>query len=84
MRTTLTIDDDVAIRLERLLGQGDRTMKSLINEALRLGLDQMMESRSKARSRRTYKVKPAKLGARVPDVDNVAELLSSREPEGMK
>jgi ribbon-helix-helix CopG family protein len=35
MRTTLTIDDDVAAQLERLRRERDVTLKDIINEALR-------------------------------------------------
>ena len=38
MRTTLTIDDDVAAELERLRKARDAGLKDLVNEALRLGL----------------------------------------------
>ena len=39
MRTTVTLDDDLAIRLERLSQEQGRSFKSLINEALRAGLE---------------------------------------------
>jgi hypothetical protein len=41
MRTTLTIDDDVAATLERLRRDRDASLKDLINEALRRGLHDM-------------------------------------------
>ncbi len=74
MRTTLTIDDDVAARLERLRGNG-RTFKKLVNEALRAGLDEL-EGR-KSRPRRTYTT-PMDLGAfLVPNVDDVWGVLEA-------
>ena len=39
MRTTVTLDDDLAIRLERLSQEQGRSFKSVINEALRAGIE---------------------------------------------
>ncbi len=41
MRTTVTLDDDLAIRLERLSQEQGRSFKSVINEAVRSGLEVM-------------------------------------------
>jgi hypothetical protein len=41
MRTTPTLDDDVAAVLERLRRSRDASLKQLINEALRRGLKEM-------------------------------------------
>lgn len=38
MRTTLTLDDDVAAKIERLRKSRDMALKDVINEALRRGL----------------------------------------------
>ena len=38
MRTTLTIEDDVAVRLERLRRERDTNLKDVVNDALRQGL----------------------------------------------
>ena len=38
MRTTLTIDDDVAIALQRVRERDALTLKDAVNEALRRGL----------------------------------------------
>jgi predicted transcriptional regulator len=38
MRTTLTLDDDVAAHLDRLRARGDRPFKELVNETLFAGL----------------------------------------------
>lgn len=38
MRTTLTLDPDVAERLERVVRGGGRSLKATVNEALRIGL----------------------------------------------
>jgi hypothetical protein len=41
MRTTLTLDDDVAAHIERLRKARDLGLKEVINEALRRGLREM-------------------------------------------
>jgi hypothetical protein len=54
MRTTLTLDDDVAAVLERLRKSRDANLKDLVNEALRRGLvqsDQTTRAFAKAISR---------------------------------
>jgi hypothetical protein len=38
MRTTLTLDPDVAERLSRAVRRSDKGLKATVNEALRLGL----------------------------------------------
>jgi hypothetical protein len=39
MRTTLTLDKDNAVRLERLRKQRDAAMKEVVNDVIRRGLD---------------------------------------------
>ena len=39
MRTTLTLDPDVASRLQKEAAKGKRTFKQIVNDALRRGLD---------------------------------------------
>ena len=41
MRTTLTLDDDVAVQIERLRKSRDLALKDIVNEALRRGLKEM-------------------------------------------
>jgi hypothetical protein len=41
MRTTLTLDDDVAILLKRLSEERQMSFRTLVNEALREGLRQL-------------------------------------------
>jgi hypothetical protein len=43
MRTTLTLDDDNAVRLERLRKARDASLKDVVNEAIRRGLNAMAE-----------------------------------------
>lgn len=39
MRTTLTLDDDVAARLQELAQRGGKSFKDAVNETLRRGLN---------------------------------------------
>ncbi len=41
MRTTLTLDDDVAAAIERLRRARDASLKDIVNEALRKGLSDL-------------------------------------------
>ena len=82
MRTTLTLDDDVAAALERLRKSRDASLKDLVNEALRRGLKDM-GGRTKRRERlRTRSV--ALGGLRIAGVDNIGEALAIAEGEAHK
>ena len=79
MRTTLTIDDDVAATLEQVRRRRDVSLKDVINEALRLGLRDMT-ARQKPRS--VFRTKSVNLGRlRVASIDNIAETLAIAESE---
>jgi hypothetical protein len=78
MRTTLTLDDDVAARLEQLTRARRRPFKAVVNEALRAGLDALAGPRRP----RPYRVKPMRLGASlIGSLDNVEEALARVEGE---
>jgi hypothetical protein len=53
MRTTLTLDDDVAIRLERLRKERDTGIKETVNDVLRRGLDAAEKPPAKRKPFRT-------------------------------
>jgi hypothetical protein len=78
MRTTLTLDDDVAVRLERLRREG-RTLKDAVNEALRAGLDALERSPVVERDRYT---EPADIELLVPSVDDVWGVLDAVDGPG--
>jgi hypothetical protein len=83
MRTTLTLDDDVAAALKRLRKNQDRSLRELVNEALRLGLTQIGAPPSKPR--KPFQTRSVDLGrCLVGDVDNVAEALAIAEGEAFK
>ena len=65
MRTTLTIDDELATLLKRRAAETGRPFKVVVNEALRLGL----ESGGAIPSPRSYQVAPVSLGTPQADVD---------------
>ncbi len=67
MRTTLTIDDDVASLLKREARKSGEPFKEVVNRALRLGLT------AKPPARKPFKVKPINLG--LPPFTKVEELL---------
>jgi len=56
MRTTLTIDEDNAARLERMRKERDLSLKEVVNEALRLGLNEMAQPATKSRPFQTRAV----------------------------
>ena len=39
MRTTITLEPDVAVRLQKEAAKGERTFKQIVNDALRRGLN---------------------------------------------
>lgn len=82
MRTTLTLDDDVAIALDRVRERGKYTLKAAVNEALRRGLREMEEPDT---GREPYRIKPVSLGGCFLDnLDDVAEVLVYAEGEDFK
>jgi hypothetical protein len=82
MRTTLTIDDDVAALLQRLRGERDVGLKDLINEALRRGLHDMA---SPAKERAMFRTRSVDLGRpRLANIDNIAEVLAVAEGENFR
>ncbi len=71
MRTTLTIDDDVAVLLEKEVRKSGRPLKQVVNDRLRLGYS------AKQPERKPFKVKPINLG--LAHYDKVEELLERLE-----
>jgi hypothetical protein len=81
MRTTLTLDDDVAVQLERLRRARDANLKDLVNEALRLGLREMT---AKPKKRQPFRTPTFEMGPPLINIDNVAEAIAYAEGEGYK
>ena len=83
MRTTLTLDDDVAVKLERLRGSRKASLKALVNDALRLGLRYLEEPTKKPKE--PFRIKPVSLGrCRLPNLDNIGEVLAIAEGDDYK
>ncbi len=82
MRTTLTIDDDVAVLLERVRSKKRIPFKKLVNDALRLGLQRMAKSETSPESR-VY-TKPVHTGPALIPIVSISEALASAEGEDFK
>ena len=82
MRTTLTLDDDVAAMLRRAQQLRKAGLKQLVNEGLREGLARMMAPKTR---RKPYRIKPIDLGrCRLAALDNIAEALALSEGESFR
>ena len=77
MRTTLTLDDDVAAKLKAESRRAGRPFREIVNETLRRGL----ASRRTTAERPAFKVIARNLGDLKPglSLDNVAELIEQLE-----
>jgi len=82
MRTTLTLDDDVAIRLEKLQAERSESFKAVVNAALRAGLDTLSAS---VEETAPYRIAPHPAGGcTLPDLDSLHEALAVGEGEGFR
>ncbi len=80
MRTTLTLDDDVAAALERLRKTRKLSLKRAVNDTLRRGLAQ-----AKAPAAPRARTRPVSLGrCLIGSVDNVSEVLARAEGESFR
>lgn len=83
MRTTLSLDKDVAAALERLRKVRKATLKQVVNDALRRGLGQMASPPPPPRKR--FRTRAVSLGrCLVGNVDNISEVLAVAEGETFK
>jgi hypothetical protein len=79
VRTTLTLDDDVARLLERTRRRRGGSLKQIINDALRAGLARLEAPRA---PRKRHATKQVSLGRCLLDnVDDVAEALTVADGE---
>ncbi|MGH7092317.1 MAG: CopG family transcriptional regulator [Stellaceae bacterium] len=79
MRTTLTIDDDVAAQLDRLRRDRDESLKRIVNEALRRGLQELNEP---VRPRKPFQTRSVNLGKPLIDnLDCIGTVLEAVEDE---
>ena len=83
MRTTLTLDDDVAVLLEKTRRAKGLSFKQIVNQALRAGLGQMTSPGGHRRQR--FKTRQADLGrCLIASLDDVSEALAIGEGEAFR
>ena len=77
MRTTLTLDDDVASRLKAEVRRSGRPFKEVVNTCLRLALSRGHRERKQPR----FEIRPRDIGAtRLGlSLDNIGDLLEAAE-----
>ena len=81
MRTTLTLDDDVAVVLERLKRERGLSLKEVVNQALREGLHHLAEPTP----REPFVTPTLSLGRPLlNNLDDVAEALAASEGEAFR
>jgi hypothetical protein len=79
MRTTLSLDDDVAALLERVRKQKDASLKQVVNEALREGLLRISQP---AKPKKVFLTEPVSLGkCYFPNLDSVWDVIAEAEGE---
>jgi plasmid stability protein len=79
MRTTLTLEPDVAAQLERRRRERHSSLKAEVNHLLRVGLEHERESAPAAAAER-FRVEPFSVGELLIDVDDVTAALDLIEP----
>ena len=81
MRTTLTIDRDVAVQIERMRQEENDSLKEVVNRLLRQGIRADTDKKPRTQAIRT---KTVDLGrCLIGSIDDVAEALSFGEGEGI-
>ncbi|HTW53666.1 MAG TPA: CopG family transcriptional regulator [Stellaceae bacterium] len=82
MRTTLTLDNDVAAAIERLRRARGSNFKDLVNEALRCGLRELSVA---AKPRQPFQTQSVDLGrVLIGSIDSVTDVLAAAEGEGFR
>jgi hypothetical protein len=82
MRTTLTLDDDVAAAIKRLRRAGDASFKDIVNDALRKGLSDLA---MRSKKREPFQTRGVALGRmRLSSIDKISESLAVAEGEAFK
>lgn len=82
MRTTLTLDDDVAVLIAALRRKQGTSFKDVVNEALRRGLKDMTVPPKQHPPFRTRSVSAGRV--LIGSIDNIAEVLAIAEGEDFK
>jgi hypothetical protein len=74
MRTTLTLDDDLAARLRDSAHERGISFKSAVNEAIRSGLE-------RSRRPRPYRMRSRSMGAPAVDLTKATQLAAQMEDD---
>ncbi len=82
MRTTPTLDDDVAAASERLRRSREESLKVSVNDPLRRGLEQLDKRLEQDHPFRTTAV--ARGHCRIGSVDSIADVLTLAEGDAFK
>ncbi len=78
MRTTLSLDDDVAVALRAAQRESNKPFKQIVNDALRKGLRRSASSPKRPR----FRTQSVQLGrCLVASLDDVADVLAVAEGE---
>ncbi|MCX7914843.1 MAG: DUF2191 domain-containing protein [Verrucomicrobiae bacterium] len=78
MRTTLTLEPDVARKARKYAGEHNTSLKEVINRALRIGLEVL----EKKRLPTPFRSEPKPLGLRPGiSLDNIADVLDKLDEE---
>ncbi len=81
MRTTITIEDDVLQRARTVSSNLKKPFRFIINNALRLGMEQV----EKPSKRKIYSTKPKPMGLKHGyELDNIHELLDRIDEESSR
>jgi hypothetical protein len=79
MRTTLTLDDDVAVQIETLRQSRRVSLKTVINDTLRRGLAEATTARRDPKE--LFRTRSFDVGEALIPIDNIAEALAVAEGE---
>jgi hypothetical protein len=82
VRTTLSLDDDVAAQLERVRRRRGGSLKDTVNAALREGLAKLEQPTARTRTSYTRSVSLGRPS--VGSVDNIAEVLAVAEGDAFR
>ncbi len=80
MRTTLSLDDDVAALLKQTLAKSKKSLKQLVNEALRAGLKPVPPKRTRRTRTRTWNGGQCLIGS----ITSVSDALAIAEGESFR
>ena len=82
MRTTLTLDDDVAVLLRQVQERRKASFKEIVNEALREGLTGLSKA---PEPRPRFRTRSLNLGrCYLPGLDKISDVLAIAEGEDYK